>query len=194
MSIWALPLWLFFKNVSYKEKVKPWSHLSWKCCWNSSSRLDDMKIFFVKINYSHQLFRCFDISLLQKNWWRQHATNDVNAFYFQPTLNKLFNTSITLIDITLVLLEIWKGGQTDPSPEKNILKKPSLIRVKDLCKDFVRVIKLSKGNKLKKQHFDQLHWKYIINQKGFVYLMEQVRHLIKPKSEKLNRHNIRLSQ
>ena len=181
MSIWALPLWFFFKNVSYKEKVKPWSHLSWKCRLNSSSRLDDMKIFFVNINYSHQLFRCFDISLLQKNWWRQHATNDVNVFYFQPTLNKLFNTSITLIDIRLVLLEIWKGGQTDPSSEKNILKKP---RVKDLCKDFVRVIKLSKGNKLKKQHYDQLHWKYIINQKGFVYL----------KSEKLNRYNIRISQ
>ena len=50
-------LWLLiFSSVT--------SHLSWKFHWNSSSRSEDMKIFFVNINYFHQFFGCCNISML----------------------------------------------------------------------------------------------------------------------------------
>ena len=73
-------------------------------------------------------------------------------------------------------------------------KKRLENQIKDLCKDLDRVIELSKGNKLKKKHSDQLQRKYFLNQKGFVYVMEEIRQRIKSKRGKLNRYNNRVNQ
>ena len=54
---------LVFCDLQFYHK----SHFSWKFHWNFSSRLKDMKIFSVNMNYFHQFFGFFDISLLQKN-------------------------------------------------------------------------------------------------------------------------------
>ena len=56
------------------------------------------------------------------------------------------------------------------------------------------MIELSKGNKLKKKHSDQPQRKYFRNQKGFVYVMEEIRQRIKGKREKLNRYNNGINQ
>ena len=73
-------------------------------------------------------------------------------------------------------------------------KKRLEDQIKDLCKDLDRVIELSKGNKLKKKHSDQLQRKYFLNLKGFVYVMEEFRQRIKSKRGKLNRYNNRVNQ
>ena len=39
-----------------------------------------MKNFFLDINYFRQFFGILDISLLQKNSWSQHATDDISIF------------------------------------------------------------------------------------------------------------------
>ena len=64
----------FFCNFLYYHK----SHLSWKFHWNFPSRSEDMKIFSVNIICFHQFFGFFDISLLQRNYWRQHIANEVS--------------------------------------------------------------------------------------------------------------------
>ena len=61
-------------------------------------------------------------------------------------------------------------------------------------KDLDLVIQLSKGIKLKKKHPDQLQRKYVFDQKGFVYVIEETRQGIKAKRKKLNRYNNRLNQ
>ena len=73
-------------------------------------------------------------------------------------------------------------------------KKRLENQIKDLCKDLDRVIELSKGNKLKKKHSDQLQRKYFLNLKGFVYVMEEFRQRFKSKRGKLNRYNNRVNQ
>ena len=73
-------------------------------------------------------------------------------------------------------------------------KKRLEDQIKDLCKDLDRVIELSKGNKLKKKHSDQLQRKYFLNLKGFVSVMEEFRQRIKSKRGKLNRYNNRVNQ
>ena len=73
-------------------------------------------------------------------------------------------------------------------------KKRLENQIKDLCKDLDRVIELSKGSKPKKKHSDQLQRKYFLNQKGFVYVMEEIRQRIKSKRGKLNRYNNRVNQ
>ena len=45
-------------------------------------------------------------------------------------------------------------------------KKRIENQIKDLCKDLDRMIELSKENKLKKKHYDQLQKKYFLNLKG----------------------------
>ena len=55
----------------------------------------------------------------------------------------------------------------------------------DLYQDLYRLIELSKGNKLKKTHSDQLQRKYFLNQKDFAYVMEEIRQRIKSKKESL---------
>ena len=72
-------------------------------------------------------------------------------------------------------------------------KKRLENQIKDLCKDLDRVIELSKGNKLKKKHSDQLQRKYFLNQKDLVYVMEEIRQRIKSKRGKLNRYNNRVN-
>ena len=64
----------------------------------------------------------------------------------------------------------------------------------DLYQDLYRLIELSKGNKLKKTHSDQLQRKYFLNQKDFAYVMEEIRQRIKSKKGKLNRYNNRVNQ
>ena len=39
-----------------------------------------MKILSVNINYFHQFFGLFNISLLQKYYWRQYITDDISIF------------------------------------------------------------------------------------------------------------------
>ena len=66
----------------------------------------------------------FSDFLLQRNWWRQHIINNISIFYFQPTLNRLFNNYIDT-DITLVLLEIWRGEK--PSHQNKLLWKSAAL-------------------------------------------------------------------
>ena len=67
-------------------------------------------------------------------------------------------------------------------------------QIKDLCKDLERVIELSKENMLKRKPSDQLQRKHFPNQKGFVYVMEEVKQRIKSERGKLNRYNNRVNQ
>ena len=55
--------------------------------WNSSIHSEDMKIFFFIINYFHQFFEFFHISLLQISFF---------LFYVQPIFKKLFKNCIKL--------------------------------------------------------------------------------------------------
>ena len=66
----------FYKYVSCIDRMKHWFfvifnniklYLSQKLNWGSSCRSENMKIFFVNINYFHQFFRFFDISFLHRN-------------------------------------------------------------------------------------------------------------------------------
>ena len=74
----------FSKNLFFREKVKP-------CCFvtfnimvnhifpeNSIEITQVVQIFFFNINYFYQFLGYFDISLLKRNWWRQHITGDVS--------------------------------------------------------------------------------------------------------------------
>ena len=56
------------------------------------------------------------------------------------------------------------------------------------------MIELSKGNKLKKKHSKKIQRKYFLNQKGFVYVMEEIRQKIKSTRGKLIRYNNRVNQ
>ena len=67
-------------------------------------------------------------------------------------------------------------------------------QIKDLYKDLDRVIALSKGIMLKKKYSHQLREKYVLKQKGFVYVMDEIRKRIKSKRGKLNRYNNRVNQ
>ena len=80
----------FHKNVLFRGSVKPcflWLLIlffSWKFHWNTSNQPEDMMIFSFNMNCFRLFFRFFYISLLQRN------------YYFQITLNKLFNNCIRL--------------------------------------------------------------------------------------------------
>ena len=56
------------------------SYLSWKCYWNSSSRWEDMKIFFFNSIFFQPFYIFLNISFLQRNWWDQYITNDVSNY------------------------------------------------------------------------------------------------------------------
>ena len=56
------------------------------------------------------------------------------------------------------------------------------------------MIELSKRNKLKKKHSDQLQRKYFLKLKGVVYVMEEIRQQIKTKRGKLNIYNNQVNQ
>ena len=105
------------------------------------------------------------------------------------TLNKVIYRSGI---ITLVLLDV----KTSKYKQKNypMWKKILENQIKDLYKDLDRVVGLSKGSKLKKKYSHQLRGKYVLNQKGFVYVMEEIRKRIKSKRGKLNRYNNRVNQ
>ena len=77
-------------------------------------------------------------------------------------------------------------GEKSKDKQKNypMWKKRLESQIKDLCKDLHRVRELSKGNKLKKKHSDQLQRKCVLNQKGFVYVMKEIRQQIKSKRRK----------
>ena len=94
--------------------------------------------------------------------------------------------------ITSVLLDVKnsKDKQKNYPLRKKILKN----QIKDLYKDLDRVIGLSKGSKLKKKYSHQLQGKYVLNQKSFAYVMEEIRKRIKSKRGKINRYNNRVNQ
>ena len=66
------------------------------------------------------IFLFFDIFVLQRNWWRQHITNDIFIFSLQPTLNSFFNNYINLH-------WYWISSSWNMKREKNTFKQPSLI-------------------------------------------------------------------
>ena len=78
---WSPTFFVTFKVTSF-----------WKFHWNSSSLSEDMKIFSFNINYFHQFFWVFCHLLVTKKL----MTSYVTSFYFQPNLNKLFNSCIKL--------------------------------------------------------------------------------------------------
>ena len=95
------------------------------------SRLEDMKIFSININYFHGFFGFFDISMPQTNditynTWRQHF------FYLQPNLNRLFNDLLNLYWYWISSSRKIKRGSNWPPPptRKNSLQKARLIRFK----------------------------------------------------------------
>ena len=93
------------------------------------------RFFSFNINYFRQLFGIFDISLLQINLWRQQITGDVRFFYFQPTLNRLFNSCIKLYWHKISFSWNMKGmGQTDHPhllhQKKLLSKSPALLGLK----------------------------------------------------------------
>ena len=107
------------------------SHLSWKFHWNFSSCSEDMKIFSLNINYFHQFFGFFNISLLQRNRWRQYIIDYVSIFFtFNPLEIGWLTIASSYITIRLVLLEIYRGeGKIDILPQKKTLSKsPALSR------------------------------------------------------------------
>ena len=97
----------------------------WKFHWSLSSRFENIKIFSVNINYFHQFFGFSDTSLLQRNEWLQHIINDLSIFYFQPSLNRLFN------NVKKLYWCYTSSSWNMTHPEKATLTKPSLIRVKN---------------------------------------------------------------
>ena len=106
----SLPCLIFCDFSCYHK-----SHLSWKYHWNVQE--------IWKLSPS-----ILTISLLKKNWCRQHITSDVSIFF---TFNLLWIHCLTVvwsyIDIRLVLLEIWS---TWLPPEKNYSLKDRFSRVK----------------------------------------------------------------
>ena len=104
-SIWVpLALWFFQNCVFYREEREREKERARKRERERESerksdpdiRSEDMKILFFNINCFNQCFGFFDISLLQKNWWSQHITDNVSSFYLRPTLNELFSNFIML--------------------------------------------------------------------------------------------------
>ena len=113
--------------------------------------------------------------------------------------------NITLNNITTLNTFIYYGGsitlgllgvknRKDRRQNYPMWKKRLENQIMDLCKDHDRVTELSKGSKLKKKHSYQLHRKYFLNQKDFVYAMEEIRQRIKSKRGKFNRCNNRVKQ
>ena len=88
------------------------------------------------------------------------------------------------------------GVKNSKDKQKNypMWKKRLENQINELCKDLDRVVEPSKGNKLKKKHSDQLQRKHFLNQKSFLYLMEEIRQRIKAKRGKPNRYNNRINQ
>ena len=100
------------------------------------SRLEDMKIFSININYFNRFFRFFDISMLQTNdiiynTWRQHF------FYLQPNLNRLFNDFLNLYWYWISSSRKIKRGSNWPPPphqKKTAFKKPALLGLnQEIC-------------------------------------------------------------
>ena len=131
MGHFDLLLWLyFFPILQLLYQHKP--HTSWKLIpqvvqkiWRFSSSA--LTIFIKFLDFL--ACPCYKL------------TNDVDIwqkmskfFHFQPTLKRLFNNCITLYWFNTIValywfLEIWRGVQIDPNPEKTTLKKLCLIRV-----------------------------------------------------------------
>ena len=83
------------------------SHEFWKFHWNFSSRSKDISIFLFKFSYVHQFF-----------FW-----------HFLVTKKLMMSLSFAMN--LLVLLEIWRGGQTDtPSWKKLPSKSLTLFELK----------------------------------------------------------------
>ena len=99
------------------------------------------------------------------------------------TLNKLMHCG-GIINSELLGVKSRKDKQNNYP----IWKKRLENQMNDLCKDLDSLIELIKGNKLAKNHSDQLQRKYFLNQTGFVYVMEEIRQRIKSKRGKLNRY------
>ena len=69
-------------KINWGMKVAShYTHLFWIFHWNSSSRLEDIKISSISITSFHWFFRFFDISLWQRNYWHHHITVDVSIFF-----------------------------------------------------------------------------------------------------------------
>ena len=104
----VVPSNFILNNLSRKERLKPWFFVTFNIIicfiFPENSIENPLKVFTVNINYFHH-FYVFSIYLCD------NESNDVTIyiFYFQPSLNRLFNSCI-------------------PS-KKTFLKKPCLIRV-----------------------------------------------------------------
>ena len=110
------------------------------------------------------------------------ASAKVNARFKKITLKKI-NTINKVMNCGGIITSELLGVTNRKNKQKNypMWKKRLENQIKDLCKDPDRVIELSKGNKLKRKHSDQLQKKYFLNQKGFVYVIPEVRQRIKSK-------------
>ena len=103
------PLCGFSKNVSSKAKVKPWffvtfniikSHIFPENFIGISQVVQKiwriyLSILAIFIDF-HQFFLFFDMSLLQRIWWRKLITDDVSIFSLLTYLNRLFHNCINL--------------------------------------------------------------------------------------------------
>ena len=133
-SVSLPPLW-FFQNciflregkalfflVTFNITIRPffsWNH------WNFSSRVEDMNIFFVNINYFHQYFGLFGHFL-----FANEQIDVVSIFYLKPTSNRLFNNCIKLF--WYWINSSWnmkgkRGCQIDLPQKKLPSKSPTLL-------------------------------------------------------------------
>ena len=123
------------------------------------------------------------------------ASTNVDAMFEKITLNNITTLNKVMYCGGIITSELL-GVKNSKDKQMNyaMCKKRLENEIKDLCKDFDCVIELSKGYKLKKKHFDHLQRKHFINQKGFVYVMDEMRQRIKSKRGKPNRYNNRVNQ
>ena len=122
------------------------------------------------------------------------ASTKVDAMFKNISLN--ITTLNKVMYFGGIMISELLGVKNSKDKPKNypMQKKRLENQIRDICKDLDPMIKLSKGNKLKKKHSDQLQWNYFLKQKSFVYVMEEIRQQIKSKRAKLNRYNNRVNK
>ena len=104
----------------------------------------------------------------------------VDAMFKKITLNNIITLNKVMYCGEIITSESL-GAKITEDKLKNYLmwKKRLENQIKDLCEYLDCVRELSKGNKLKKKHSGQLQTKDFLNQKGFLYVAEEIRQRIK---------------
>ena len=80
---------VFLKNVFFRGVVDTLFFAAFDIINDSfAENLEDMKIFFFNINYFHQVFGLFDISMMQKKLMTSDITDVISIFVLSSTYFK----------------------------------------------------------------------------------------------------------